>query len=301
MEPSSWAKYGTAGWKQWLGAGCAWLLAIFFLVAGVWKILEPLTFATLVTQLLVPGAISVPFTLSLAVAETVAGVMLIVPRFRRWGALLAGLLLAAFVIYVGARYGELAGKECSCFPWIKRSVGPGFFIGDAIMLLMAVVAGWTSRAPEGRRGATLVMAAVSVFTLVSYGVTAARQTGIAAPAEITVDGKPYPLTEGRVFLFFFDPECSHCDAAARQMAGFRWKETKIVAIPTRLQQFGQEFITNSGLPAVVSNDVAPLRKIFEFVDPPYGVALENGRLKSAFPYFDDKEPRASLLKIDYIE
>ena len=49
------------------------------------------------------------------------------------------------------------------------------------------------------------------------GLAAQRQAGAEAPQWIQVDGKPFPLREGRVFLYFFDPECSHCDAAARKI------------------------------------------------------------------------------------
>ena len=41
-------------------------------------------------------------------------------------------------------YNTLAGKDCSCFPLVKRSIGPGFFIGDMVMLLMAALAGWAN-------------------------------------------------------------------------------------------------------------------------------------------------------------
>ena len=46
-----------------------------------------------------------------------------------------------------------------------------------------------------------------------------HQTGTKAPDSITVDGKPYSLQHGKIFLFFYDPNCGHCDAAARTMSG----------------------------------------------------------------------------------
>ena len=39
--------------------------------------------------------------------------------------------------------------DCSCIPWLKRVVGPGFFIGDGVMLLLAFFAGLGARRSEG--------------------------------------------------------------------------------------------------------------------------------------------------------
>src|SRR5260370_17084329 len=95
----------------------------------------------MVEELKVSYQVSLPLTLALAVSETFAGVLILVPRFRRWGSILAGVLLVAFMIYIGINYGALVGKECSCFPWVKRTVGPGFFIADVLLLLPADLPG----------------------------------------------------------------------------------------------------------------------------------------------------------------
>ncbi len=286
---------------KWGGGSAGTLLALVFLVAGVWKISDPSTFATLLTQLLVPGALSLPLAILLGVSETVAGVFLIVPGFRRWGGWLSALLLIVFVAYIGIFYGELRGKDCSCFPWVKRTVGPGFFVVDAILLGLAFAAGRLARPSEGRRNAVLVVSAVAIFSLVSFGVQSTIQAGAEAPSSISVAGKPYSLADGRVFLYFFDPECSHCDAAAREMAGYRWRDTRLVAIPTRMPQFSGQFLSNSGLKAEVSNDLELLRKAFPFVNAPFGVAIENRRLKATFPYFERDEPRRTLGRLGYVE
>lgn len=128
-------------WKSILSLTFAVLLAIVFLVSGVWKIVDTYTAATLMIQAKVPGPLGIPAALGFGILETLAGVLLVVPRFRRWGAWLTAALLLAFMVYIGYHYQALRGQECSCFPWIKRSVGPGFFIGDGILLLMAGGAG----------------------------------------------------------------------------------------------------------------------------------------------------------------
>jgi len=289
------------GWKTAVSSVAAVLLAIVFLVAGVWKITDPLSAAVRLTQAQVPGGLSLPAALLLGIGETFAGVLLVVPRFRRWGAWLACLELVAFVIYIGAYYSVLRGEECNCFPWIKRAVGPAFFVGDAIMLLLGVMAGWWARPSESTRSAVLVLGAVVVFSLASYGVTAARHSSITAPQWITAGGKPLSLHQGRVFLYFFEPECSHCDAAARLMARYHWKDTTVIGVPTAQPQFAPEFMQSTGLPGLISMDAGLLRQTFPFVDAPYAVALEDGRQQAAFTRFDREELEGGLRRLGFID
>jgi hypothetical protein len=227
-------------------------------------------------------------------------VLLVVPRLRRWGAWLAGLLLLAFMAYIGFFYNTLLGEDCNCFPWIKRAVGPAFFVGDAIMLLLAVAAGLWARPSEGKRSAAVVLGAVCVFAAVSYGVTAVRQNSVQAPEVIAVDGKPFALRDGRVFLYFFNPECTHCDHAARELAKLAWGETKIVGVPTQMPQFGPQFMSSTNLRGVLTSDAEPLRKIFTFADVPYGVALESGRVRATVSVFDATEPEQTLRKLGFV-
>lgn len=289
-----------ARWKTWLCTLSAFLLALTFLVSGVWKITDPMSAAVRMTQALVPATLSLPAALALGISETFAGVLLLAPRLRRWGAWLAGLLLVAFMAYMGLFYNTLSGEECNCFPWIKRVVGPAFFIGDAIMLLLALAAGWWVRPSEGKRSAAIVLGAVCVFAAVSYGVSAARLTSVQAPRFIAVDGKPFALREGRVFLYFFNPECTHCDHAARELGKLAWGGTKVVGVPTQMAQFGPQFMSSTNLRGVLTSDAEPLRKIFTFTDVPYGVALENGQLKAAVSVFDAQEPEQTLRKLGFV-
>lgn len=288
------------GWKTAVSSLAAVLLAIVFLVAGVWKINDPFSAAVRLTQALVPGDLSLPAALLLGIGETFTGVLLVVPRFRRWGAWLVSLELVAFVIYIGANYSVLRGEECNCFPWIKRAVGPAFFVGDGIMLLLGVMAGWWARPSESRRSAALVLGAVVVFALASYGVAAARHSSITAPQWITAGGKPFSLHQGRVFLYFFDPECSHCDAAARLMAHYNWKEVTVIGVVTAQPQFAQEFMQSTGLRGLISMDGGLLRETFPFVDAPYAVALENGRQQAAFSRFGREELEGGLRRLGFI-
>jgi hypothetical protein len=232
-------------------------------------------------------------------------VMILVPRFRRWGSALTSLLLLIFMVYFGGHYSQLVGKDCSCFPWIKRTVGPGFFLGDIGFLAASLLAGWWAKPASSLRSAAVVLGAIAVFAGVSFGSALAHQSGTKAPDSVIVDGKPFSLQHGRIFLFFFDPECSHCNDAARHMSTYHWKDVTIVGIPTREQQFAEGFMHDNKLNGVISLERDKLKAVFPFGDPPYGVALENGHEVGPVQSYDDEdtgtEPAATLRKLGYIE
>lgn len=170
------------------------------------------------------------------------------------------------------------------------------------MFLMAATAGWWARRSENLRGALVILGAVAVFAGVSFGVNSARQTGLRAPDSITVDGKPFSLQQGNIFLFFYDPTCPHCEAAAKKMSKYNWKESQVVAIPTEEPQFAASFLHDTGLRAGTSNDLQLLKGTFQFVNAPYGVALTRGRQKAAFPSFEEaNEPDSTLRRLGFIE
>jgi len=287
------------GWKSTLSWVAAGLIALLFLVSGIWKITDVQGAAMRMAQAKVPQSLSVAAALLFGIAETVGAVLILVPRFRRWGAIVTGLLLVAFMIYIGIHYNALRGEECSCFPWLKRAVGPGFFIGDGIMLLLAACAGVWSKRPESLRSAFLVLGAVVVFALVSYGVAAVRQTGTKAPDTTLVDGKPYSLQQGKIFLFFFDPQCMHCFDAAKRMSQLHWGDTKIVAVPVEQPQWAPGFLKETGLQAVISSEFNKLAPIFSYSAYPFGVALENGREKAPLTKFEAEEPAATLKQLGF--
>ena len=287
-------------WQRRLGWLAALLLAALFLVSGIWKIVYSEEWAVRIHELLVPASLSLPAALAAGIVETLAGVLILVPRFRRWGALLIGFLLLAFMGYFAINYGALRGAECSCFPWIKRVVGPEFFFTDALMLALAFFAGLWSKPSANLRTMIVVAGAVTVFALVSYGVESVRQTGAKAPPHITVEGRPYSIEHGRYFLFFFDPACMHCFDAAKAMSQLRWGGTTVVAIPVEMPQFAGQFLDQTGLRAVVSTDFDKLKTVFGYTAYPFGVAIENGREKASLG-FEKSEPAATLKRLGFID
>jgi len=287
-------------WKNAAGTISAVLMAVVFFVAGAWKLTEPFLFSQLLGELRVPADLTLPLGLAVGIADTIAALLIIVPGWRRWGAILMSVLLVAYMGYLGINYHALAGKECNCFPIVKRTVGPGLFIGDTVMLVLAILAGIWARRSSGIRGALAAFAAVLVFAAAAYGVNAAKNSGVAAPSPIAVDGKPYSLDQGHVFLFFYNPSCLHCDAAARRMSKYDWKDTTVIALPTESPEWAASFLHDTGLKALTSLDTAKERTVFHFMNAPYGVALENGREKAVIADFDDSQPARTLRSIGYV-
>jgi len=292
----------TVGWKRAAATISAILLGLIFLVSGGWKVLSPFKTGELLEQARVPAGLGVLGAVSLGTVELFAAFLLFVPRFRRWGGLVGSALMIFFMAWVGSYYHVLAGQEGSCFSIIKRTVGPGFFVSDGVMLLLAVIAfAWSPRLARFKVPA-IAFAALVAFAAVSLGVNAAERRHIQVPMPIVVDGKPQSLAEGKVFLFFYDPSCLHCDAASKFMSKMNWGKTQIVAIPTVNPQWAGSFLHDTGLKASTSLETDKLRKAFTFVDPPFGVALEDGRVKETFgqAQFNAPLPAPDLKRLGFV-
>src|ERR1700722_20345217 len=145
------------GWRIGINWTAAILISMVFLVAGLWKLTDPTGAAARLAQAKVPEALSVFTAVGLGTLETFAGLLLLVPRFRRWGAAIGTFLLAAFMVFIAIHYTELRGADCSCFPWLKRAVGPAFFVGDSVMMLLAIGAGVWVRSSKGIRPAAVIL------------------------------------------------------------------------------------------------------------------------------------------------
>lgn len=290
------ARLAAPAWRTAANWTAAVVLAALFLSSGVWKVTDVPAWSVRLAQAKVPESLSVAGTLAIGIAETIAGALLLVPRLRRWGAMLCGLLLVVFLAYFAANYTALKGQDCSCFPWLKRVVGPGFFIGDGAMLLLAGVAGAWARRAAGLRNALIIAGAIAVFAMVSYGVEIARQSGARAPETVSVDGKPFDLSRGKVFVFFFNPACTHCADAARRLAALDWGSTKVIVAPVELGQFAGQFVAETGLRAGVTTDFEKLKDPLGYRAYPFGAALVDGRERATLTKFEGEEPAATLRK-----
>jgi hypothetical protein len=293
-----------AGWHRTVAGVCAILLGIIFLVSGGWKMLDPFKTGELLEQARVPAGFGRLGASALGTLEVFAAFMLFYPKLRRWGGLLGSGLIVFFLGWIGYYYSALVGKECSCFPLIKRSIGPGFFISDGVMLLLGVAAFvWSAKVVSAKLPAT-ALAAIAVLAGLSYGVNTWKHSNVQVPTPVIVDGKAQNLAEGKVLLFFYDPSCMHCDAAAKFMSKLNWGDTKIVAIPTVNPQWAGSFLHDTGFKqAATSLELDKLKKAFPFVDPPYGVALVDGQVKETFTQaqFNEPLPQPDLQKLGFVK
>ena len=288
-------------WKNGVAWVCAILIGVFFIGAGLWKLTDHLGASTRMSQMLVPPALSVAAAVFFGITETFGGLLLLIPRYRRWGALLCSGLLVAFMVYMAWNYTALQGMDCTCFPWLKRAVGPAFFWSDGAMIVMSALAGWWAHRSAGFKGAGLIFGSILALAGVAYGITESRQSGTKAPDSITVEGQPYSLQQGKILLYFYDPECSHCNDAARRLSKHVWKDAKVIGLATRVPRFAQYFMDSTGLKGKNSPDHVALKALFPFGDPPYGVVLEHGRMRAGLQRFDAEEPEAILRKFGFIE
>jgi hypothetical protein len=256
----------------------------------VYKLIDLSAMQLKMTQLLVPVSLSTPATVALAISELFAGVLLLRAGWRRWGGYFSSFLLLVFMAYVAVNYEPLRGADCSCFPWIERAVGPGFFIGDGVMLALALAAALFSPPPVNPRKAVVALLAICALGGVALAVDRLGPAADAnVPAAITVDGRPYSLHEGKAFLYFFNPTCLHCLEAGQTMATFEW-QADLLGIATQDPDFVPGFFEDAGLTNVkVSPDLDTLREAFPFQDAPYAVAIENGQVKERFQFFEQPE------------
>ena len=289
--------------RRTIAAICAILLGLIFLVSGGWKVLNPFQTGELLEQAQVPAGLGSLGAAVLGTLEVFTALLLFLPAFRRWGGLLGSGLMLFFIGWIGFYYKTLVGHDCSCFPIIKRSVGPNFFFVDGIWLLMALAAFFWSPAVRRFRIPAAALASLAVLAGVSFGVNAAERHGAQIPNPVVVDGKPENLTNGKVFVFFYDPSCSHCDAAAKFMSTLTWGNTKVVSIPTVNPQWAGSFLHDTHLRASTSLELDKLKKAFPFVDPPFGVALVDGQVKETFgqAQFNKPLPAPDLKKLGFVE
>jgi len=289
-------------WKSITSHVAAVIMGVIFLATGIAKMAVPFLVQQLFDQLLVPVQFSLPLVILLGIGETLGGILILIPKYRRWGAWLISGLLVAFMLYIGIRYNALVGRDCSCFPWLKRTVNAAFFAEDGAMLVLSLLAAGFSIKPASLKTPLVMLLGIAVLAGGAYGYNVAHQSGIQVPETITVDGKPFNLHQGHVFLFFYDPSCSHCNEAAEHMSTYHWKsDVTVIGLPTNDPQWAASFLHDTKLKALTSNDTAALRKLFVFNYPPYGVALDTGHVRGIVQHYDLPEPETSLRQLGYID
>jgi len=118
---------------------CRVALGIVFIAAGLPKTPHPQLFLINVRgYMLLPDLALPSFTVILPMVEVVAGACLVTGVWVRPSALLAGALLAMFLIGMAAAMARGLDIECDCFGRGGAKVGPAKIAEDLAMLLMLI-------------------------------------------------------------------------------------------------------------------------------------------------------------------
>ena len=120
-----------------------------------------------------------------------------------------------------------------------------------------------------------------------------------APDTVTVNGQPYPINHGKVFIYFYDPECMYCVEAGERMSKLDWGNTKFVGQPIINPQFAPAFMEKTGLKGVTASNFSTLSKTFSFKAKPYAGAIEDGRQVAAFTQFGAPEPSIKIQTLGF--
>lgn len=291
-----------SGWKNIAGLTAAVLMAVVWLGAGLWKLTVISQFQLMLTQLLVPVSLSLPATIAVIIGDLTAGVLLLRPEWRRMGGVFSIVLLVIFMGYFAINYEALRGADCSCFPWVKRAVGPELFWSDGAMVALSLLAAWFAPRVGGLRRAAYVVAGIAAISMAALAVDKLGPAPAAdVPATIAVEDGAFSLREGRVFVYFFNPMCLHCLDAGKTMATYEWTAA-FVGVPTEEEDFAQGFVDDTGLKNVkLSSDADLLKETFPFQDPPYAVAIEDGVVKERMPFFEEPELGERLRELGFVK
>ena len=291
-----------AAWKKHAGAAAALVMAFLWLVAGVYKLTAISKWQLMLTQILVPVPLSLAGTVAVIIGDLTAGVLLLRPSWRRLGGILSALMLIVFMSYFAINYEALRGADCSCFPWVDRAVGPVFFWTDGAMLLLSVAAVWLAPPLKNIRGAALAGMGIVVIAFAALAIDKlGPQPQLDVPATVTAGDEQLSLHEGKVFIFFFNPMCPHCVDAGINMSKYKWQAT-LVGVATEDVDLEMGFIEDTSLRDVkLTHDVKTLREALPFENPPYAVAVEDGRVTERFLFFEEPDLGEKLRELGFIE
>lgn len=115
------------------------VLAIVFLVAGIGKLLDLKGSKSAMLGFGLPDALATPAAVALPIVELLAAVLLIPIRTAWWGALLAFLLLAAFVAGIAYNMQKGRAPDCHCFGQIhSEPAGPRTLVRNGLLGAVAL-------------------------------------------------------------------------------------------------------------------------------------------------------------------
>ncbi|MEO3888360.1 MauE/DoxX family redox-associated membrane protein [Nonomuraea sp. B5E05] len=213
-----------------------------------------------------PDGLAGPAAAGVLAAELAAAGLLLVPGGRRWGAVMAGLLFAAFLAAMASVTRRGMAVDCGCFGG-RDLVGAGTLLRTGLLLALAVtaaLAGPVAFAPvQLPVAAALLGLAVLPARLLRVNKTA---SGPRPGARFALAGAPEPDGD-RVMYALVSPACGLCEAMLPEFAATAARLE--VVLVSAVDGHGGD-----GLPMVVDPDVFDRNDI---PWPPYVVVTDRAR------------------------
>ncbi|MEV0233389.1 MauE/DoxX family redox-associated membrane protein [Nonomuraea sp. NPDC050786] len=234
------------------------------LVAALGKLRDVSGFARSVAGYQVlPGTLVRPAAVGVLVAELAAGGLLLATGGRRWGAVVAAVLFAAFLAAMASVMWRRMAVDCGCFGG-SDLVGTGTLLRTGLLLVLAVTAALTG--PVAFAPVQLPVAAVlfGLAYLPARLLRAERASyGPRPGTRFALNGKPEPAGD-RTMYALVSPACGLCKAMLPEFVATA--DRLDVLLVSAVEGYG-----GAGLPVVVDPDVFDRNDI---PWPPYVVVAD---------------------------
>lgn len=239
-------------------------VAAVLLTAALGKLRDVRGFARSVAGYrMLPERLAGPAAVGVLVTELVAAGLLLAPGGRRWGAVVAGALFAAFLAAMASVLRRGMAVDCGCFGG-RDLVGAGTLLRTGLLLVLAVTAALTG--PVAFAPVQLPVAAVLLGpAFLPARLLRAEKTpsGPRPGTRFALAGAPEPAGD-RVMYALVSPVCGLCKTMLPKFAA---TATRLeVVLVSAVDGYG-----GAGLPVVVDPDVFDRNDI---PWPPYVVVTD---------------------------
>lgn len=252
---------------------------VVLLVAAATKVRDVRGFATAIDAYrIVPRWLTPAAAVSVLATEAGAAVLLAIPITRRWGAVVAAALFAAFL---GAMVSVLRRDmeiDCGCFGSGRRPspVGAASVTRTALLLLLAVMAAAAGSVPFSPWQPVLAAAFLGLIAAVPHVRPGVPEPDVA-PSAGPRPGTPFALNtaiDGPAVFVLISPACGTCTAMLPAFAEAAAR-ARVVLVSAVEERVVRRHLDAHGiaLPLVIDPDVYDANDI---PWPPYAVVTGAG-------------------------
>lgn len=234
------------------------------LVAALVKLRDVPGFARSVAGYQVlPGSLARPAAVGVLVAELAAGGLLLAPGGRRWGAVVAAILFAAFLAAMASVMRRRMAVDCGCFGG-RDLVGAGTLLRTGLLLVLAVTAALTGPVAFAPVQLPVAVVLLGLAFLPAWLLRAERASyGPRPGTPFALNGRPEPAGD-RTMYALVSPACGLCKAMLPEFVAAA--DRLEVALVSAVEGYG-----GAGLPVIVDPEVFDRNDI---PWPPYAVVTD---------------------------